>query len=99
MEKDECKNLVRNLINKIYNVTTLSDELLDEVKNDIELMNEFISKKAPYRELVVLIDSAKRQTNLTIRQSYKYVILGNLEKRYKRLDGKESEIEQIAQFA
>lgn len=77
--------MTRDLINKIYNSSKLTDSLLDEVKKDIELMNEFITKKAPYRELIILIDSAKMQKNMIVRQNYKFLILSNLEKRYKRL--------------
>ena len=86
MEKNNCKNLIRELINKVYNSTDLTNELLDEIQEDIEKMNEFISKKAPYRELVVLIEGAKKQKNMAIRQNYKYTILSNLEKRYRKLE-------------
>lgn len=93
MDKDNCKNLIRDLINKVYNSTDLTNELLDEIQEDIEKMNEFISKKAPYRELVVLIEGAKKQESMAIRQNYKYTILSTLEKRYRRLE----ESDELAQ--
>ena len=85
MNKDKSKDLVRDLINKIYNSADITDDILDEIENDLKIISEYLRETRFSRELQVFVDSAKAQKNQIGKNNFKYLLLSNLEKRYKRL--------------
>ena len=85
MKKEEGIKLFSELINKIYNSTDLTDELLCEVDEDLKIIDDLLPRKQYYRELVVMLDKAREIDNLILRNNYKFLFLSDLEKRLNML--------------
>ncbi|MDA3855836.1 MAG: hypothetical protein PF569_06240 [Candidatus Woesearchaeota archaeon] len=85
MNKDETKVLIRNLINKIYNSADITNDILDEIEEDLKIISEYLQETRFSRELGVFISSAREQKNQIGKNSFKFLFLSNLEKRYQRL--------------
>lgn len=86
MTKTNHIEMIRVLINKIYNTPNLTDDLLVEIKKDIKQISKLVDENKAYRELLVLIDAAKVQKLITARNNFKFAILSGLEKEYKKLN-------------
>ena len=91
MAKADYVEMVRALINKIYNTPNLTDDLLSEIKRDIKKISKLVDENKAYRELLVLIDAAKVQRLITARNNFKFAILSSLEKEYKKLTSQKVE--------
>lgn len=85
MNKKDAINLFRDLINKIYISTDLTDELLNEIDTDLKLIDSILPKKQYYRELNIFLDKAREIDNILLRNNYKFLFLSNLEKRLDML--------------
>lgn len=85
MEKNESKILIRNLINKIYNSTDITEEILSEIEKDLEIISKYLKETKFSRELSIFIESARKQKTQIGKNSFKFLFLSNLEKRYQRL--------------
>lgn len=85
MNKKDAIKLFRDLINKIYISTDLTDELLNEIDVDLKLIDSILPKKQYYRELIIFLDKAREIDNILLRNNYKFLFLSNLEKRLDML--------------
>lgn len=85
MNKNEAKDLIRDLINKIYNEPNLTCEILDEVEVDLKEIFDLVGETSFSRELNLFIKSARGYDDLASRSHFKFLILSNLEKRYQRI--------------
>ncbi len=85
MKQNEVKALIRDLINKIYNSSDISNEILDETQKDLDVISKLLEETQFSRELKVFLDSARAQDNQIGKNSFKFLILSNLEKRYQKL--------------
>lgn len=85
MEKQEAITLFSELITKIYNSTDLTDDLLDEIEEDLKKIDDLLPRKQYYRELIVFLDKARDVENLISRNNYKFLFLSDLESRLNML--------------
>ena len=85
MKKEEAIKLFSDLITKVYNSTDLTDELLDEIDNDLKIIDKLLPRKQYYRELVIMLDKARELENVILRNNYKFLFLSDLEKRLDML--------------
>ena len=77
--------MFRELINKVYNSTDIDNDLLDEIELDLKKISKIVRETQFSRELRTFIASAREQKSQIARNNFKFLILSNLEKRYRRL--------------
>lgn len=79
------KEMLRELINKVYNSTKIDNALLDEIEVDLVKIAKVVRETQFSRELATFIASARAQKSQVAKNNFKFLILSNLEKRYRRL--------------
>jgi hypothetical protein len=83
MKKQKLLELFSKLIERLYS-EKISDDLLDEILEDINECKKHIGEDKFFRELGLLINTAKKSKEER-RENLRIAIISDLEKEFQRL--------------
>jgi hypothetical protein len=84
MVESKIISIFENLIEKLYSESTLSDDLLREIKEDLKSQEGVLNFNRFYRELNLMIDTALK-ANVDRRDYLKFAIISDLERELENL--------------